>query len=120
MSRKLKLNPEVIASVFWDTHDILSTFLTEVNPSIVNITWCYMIDSSLNRSKEKTFLNAKEKSSVSPRQAPCYKSKKMMVKLNELCSESLHHPMYSPDLTHVTPNCLQTSKECSRERDWLQ
>ncbi|GFS83904.1 putative DD34D transposase [Trichonephila clavipes] len=32
--------------------------------------------------------------------SPCHKSKKRMVKLNELHFELLYHPPYSPDLAH--------------------
>ena len=48
---------------------------------------------------------------------PCYKSIATMEKLHELHFELLLHPPYSPDLTPATTGCLQTSKECSRERD---
>ena len=48
---------------------------------------------------------------------PCHKSITMMEKLHELHFELLPHPFYSPDLGPVTTGCLQSSKECSRERD---
>ena len=40
-----------------------------------------------------------------------------IAKLYELHFELLPYPPYSSDLFPVTTGCLQTSKECSRERD---
>ena len=49
--------------------------------------------------------------------ALCHKSIAMIAKLHELHFELLPHPPYSQDMPPETTGYLQTSKECSRERD---
>ena len=74
-----------------------STILRKIKLSIANITWHYWIEC---RNQEKTASDAKEKKKVLFHRdnAPCHKSMKTMVKLNELRLELLPHPSYSADL----------------------
>ena len=59
----------------------------------------------------------KEKSALSPRQCTVSSRSQWWQNYMNFTSNCFHtHPPYSSDLAPATTVCLQTSKECSRER----
>ena len=57
-----------------------------------------LLDRLSAEIKKKRFHMQKKKVLFHQDNAPCYKSMKTMVKLNELSFELFPHPLYSPDL----------------------
>ena len=87
-----------MASVFWDAHGILFIDYLERGKSI-NSEYCMaLLDRLSEEIKKKRPQMQKKKVLFYQDNAPCHKSMKTMVKLNELRFELLHHPAYSPDL----------------------
>ena len=68
-------------------------------------------------AKKRPQMKKKKKVHFHQDNAPWRKSIATMEKLHELYFKLLLQPPYSPDLAPVTTDCLQTSKECFRERD---
>ena len=100
---------KVLASVFWDAQGIL--FINyHKKRRIINREYYIALLVHLKEEITKKWPQTKKKKVLFYQvNAPCHKSIAIMAKLHELHFELLPHP--------VTTGCLQTSKECSRERD---
>ena len=109
---------KVLAAIFCDVQSIL--FINYLEKGRTNNSEYYIV-LLVHLKKEitqKIASNEEEKVLFHQDNAPCNKSITMMAKLHELHFELLLHPPYSLDLApQVTTGCLQTLKECSRERD---
>ena len=88
---------KVMTSLFWDAHGILFIDYLEKGKSINSDCYMALLDR-LSVEIKKTASHAKENVFFHQDNAPCHKSRKTMVKLNELSFELLLHPLYSPDL----------------------
>ena len=73
----------------------LPTIMRKVKPSIATISCHYWIDWA---HKSRNNGHAKEKVLFYQGNAPCHRSIRTMVKLNELSFQLLPHAPYSPDL----------------------
>ena len=87
-----------MASVFWDAHGILLIDYLEKGKTINSYYFMALLDRLSVEIKKKRPHKQKKKVLFHQDNAPCHKSVKMMVKLNELSFELLPHPPYSPDL----------------------
>ena len=87
-----------MASVFWDMLGILFIYYLEKG-KIINSDY-YMELLNRLRANIKKIRRYMQKKEVLFHQdnAPCHKSMKTMVKLNELSFKLLPHPPYAPDL----------------------
>ena len=75
----------------------LATILRKVKPLTATITCHYWIDWA-QKSRNNGLTCKKKKNLFHQDIAPCHKSMKTMVELNELSFELFPHPRYSPDL----------------------
>lgn len=89
---------KVMASVFWDTHGILFIDYLEKGKTINSEYYMALLDRLSEEIKKKRPQTQKKKVLFHQDNAPCHKSAKTVVKLNELRFELLPHPPYSPDL----------------------
>ena len=89
---------KIIASVFWDAHGILLIDYLEKSKTISSDYYMALLDR-LSAEVKKTRPHMQKKNVLFHQgNAPCHKSMKTLVKLNELSFELLPHPLYSPDL----------------------
>ena len=90
---------KVMASIFWDVHGILFIdYLDKGQP--INSDYYMAILNRLCAEIEKKWPHMQKKKVLfHQNNAPCHKSIKTMVELNELSFELLPHPPYSPDLS---------------------
>ena len=93
----------------------LSTILRKVKPLTATITWPYCIDWA--QKKKKRFHMQNKKVLFHQDIAPCHKSMKTMVKLNELSFELFPYPPYSPHLAPSDYWLFAYLKKGSKERD---
>ena len=87
-----------MASVFWDAHGILFIDYLEKGKTINSdyyMALLYRLSAEINK---KRLHMQKKKELFHQENAPCHKSMKPMVKLNELSFKLLPQPPYSPDL----------------------
>ena len=89
---------KIMASVFWEAHGILFIDYLQKRKTINSNYYMALLDLLGVGIKKKRPLMQKEKVLFHQDNAPCHKSMKTMVKLNELSFELLTHPLYSPDL----------------------
>lgn len=89
---------KIMASVFWDAHGILFIDYLEKNKTINSEYYMCLLDRLSAEIKKKRPHMQRKKVLFHQDNAPCHKSMKTMVKLNELRFELLPHPPYSPDL----------------------
>ena len=89
---------KVMASVFWDAYGILFIDYLEKGKTINSDYYMALLNRLSAEIKKKRPHMQKEKVLFHQDNAPCRKSMKTMVKLNELSFEFLPHPPYSPDL----------------------
>ena len=108
---------KVMASVFWDAHGILFIDYLERGKSINSEYYMALLDRLSEEIKKKR-PQMQKKVLFHQDNAPCHKSMKTMVKLNELHFELLHHPAYSPDLASSDYWLFEDLKKCSMERDF--
>ena len=87
-----------MASVFWDAHGILFINYLEKGKTINSDYYMALLDRLSAEIKKKRPHMQKKKVLFHQNNAPCHKSMKTMVKLNELSFELLPHLPYSPDL----------------------
>ena len=92
-----KLNSGLTRSAFWDAHSILFIDCLEKGKTINSDYYMALLDRSSTEIKKKRPHMQKKKVLFHQDNAPCHKSMKMMVKLNELSFELLPHPPYSSD-----------------------
>lgn len=89
---------KIMASVFWDAHGILFIDYLEKGKTINSEYYMALLDRLSAEIKKKRPHMQKKKVLFQQDNAPCHKSMKTMVKLDELRFELLPHPPYSPDL----------------------
>lgn len=89
---------KIMASVFWDAHGILFIDYLEKGKTINSDYYCALLDRLKEEIAKKRPHMKKKKLLFHQDNAPCHKSMKTMVKLNELHFELLPHPPYSPDM----------------------
>ena len=89
---------KVMASVFWDAHDILFIDYLENSKTINSDYYMALLDRLSGEIKKKRPHMQEKKVLFHQDNAPCHKSMKTRVKLNELGFELLPHPPYSPNL----------------------
>nr|XP_042901658.1 histone-lysine N-methyltransferase SETMAR-like [Parasteatoda tepidariorum] len=89
-----------MVSVFWDVHGILSMNYLEKDETINSEYYTPLLDQLSEEIKEKWPHVRRKKVLFHQDSAPCPKSEKTIVKLNELHFELLPYPPYSPDLSH--------------------
>ena len=89
---------KVMASVFWDAHGILFIDYLKKGKTINSDYYMALLDRLSAEIKNKRPHMQKKKVLFHQDKAPCHKSMKMMVKMNELSFELLLHPPYSLDL----------------------
>ena len=87
-----------MVSIFWDVYDILFIDYLEKGKT-TNSNYCMaLLDRLRAEIKKKGPCMKKKKVLFHQDNAPCHKSMKAMVKLNELSFELLPQSPYSPDL----------------------
>ena len=101
---------KVLAFIFWEAQGILFVDYLEKRRTI-NRKYYIALLVCLMEEIAKKWPQMKMKMLFYQDNAMCHKSIAMMAKLHELPFELLLHP------PSATTGCLQTSKECSRERD---
>ena len=89
---------KVMASVFWDAHGIIYIDYLQKGQTINSDYYIALLDRLKKEIALKRPHLARKKVLFHQDNAPCHKSMKTMVKLNELGFELLPHPPYSPDL----------------------
>ncbi|GFY03386.1 mariner transposase [Trichonephila clavipes] len=89
---------KAVASVFWDTQAILVIDYLEKGKTIHSEYYMVFLDQLNEKIKKKCTQMQKKKVLFHQGNAPCDKSMKMMVKLDELLFELLSHPPKGPDL----------------------
>lgn len=89
---------KVMASVFWDSHGILFIDYVEKGKTINSEYYMALLERLKAEIDAKRPHMKKKKILFHQDNAPCHKSMKTMVKMNELHFELLPHPPYSPDL----------------------
>ena len=87
-----------MASVFWDAHGILFIDYFEKGKTINSDYYVALLDGLNAEIKKKRPHMQKKILLFHQDNAPCHKSMKTMVILNELSFKLLRHPPYSPDL----------------------
>ena len=87
-----------MAAVFWNAHGTLFIDYIEKGKTINSDYYMALLDRSRAGIKIKRPHMHKKKVLFLQDTAPCNKSMKTMVKLNELSFELLPHPPYSPNL----------------------
>ena len=93
-----KLAGKVMASLFWDAHGVLFIDYLEKGKTIKSDFHMALLNRLSAEIKKKRPHMWKKKVLFSQDNALCYKSIKMMVKLNELSFELLPRPSYSPNM----------------------
>ena len=89
---------KVMASVFWNEHGIFFIDYLEKG-KIINSDYYMALLNRLSAEVKKKRPHMQEKKVMFHQDnAPCLKSMKTMVKLNEISFELLSQPPYSPDL----------------------
>ena len=89
---------KVIASVFWDAHGILFIEYLEKGKTInsdYHMAWLYRLSAEIKKKRPHV---QKKKVLFHQNIAPCHKSMKTMVKLNESSFQLLPHPPYSLEM----------------------
>ena len=89
---------KVMATAFWDAHRILFIDYLEKGKNINIDYYLALLDRLRAEIKKKRPHIKKKRVLFHQGNAPCHKSMKTMVKLNELSFELLSHPPYTPDL----------------------
>lgn len=89
---------KVMASVFWDAHGIIFIDYLQKGQTINSDYYIALLDRLKKEIVTKRPHLKKKKVLFHQDNAPCHKSMKTMIKLNELGYELLPHPPYSPDL----------------------
>ena len=97
-----------MAPVFWDAHGILFIDYFEQAKTINSDYYMALLNRLRVEIKKKRSHMKKKKVLFHQDNAPCHKSMKTMVKLNELRFELLLHPPYSVDLA-PSDYCLFTN-----------
>ena len=87
-----------MVSVFWDAHCILFVDYLKKGKTINSDYYMALLDRLTAETKEKQLHVRKKKVLFNQDSAPCHKSMKTMVKLNELSFKLLSHLPYTPDL----------------------
>ena len=87
-----------MASIFWDAHCILFIDYLEKGKTINSDYYMALLDGLSVEIKKKWPQMQKRKLLFHEDNAPCHKSMKTMVKLNELSFQLLLRLPYSPDL----------------------
>ena len=100
---------KVLASIFWDAQGILFIDYHEKGKTTKSEYYIVLLVCLKEEITKKTAINEEEKVLFHKDNAPCHKSIATMAKLHKLHFKLLPHPPYS--------SYLETSKECSRERD---
>ena len=104
-------------SVFLDAHGILFIDYLEKGETINSDYYMALLDRLSAEIKKKRPDMQKKKVLFHQDNAPCHKSMKTMVKLNELSFELLPHPPYFLNLAPSDYWLFADLKKCSRERD---
>ena len=104
---------KVMGSVFWDMHGILLIDFLPKGQMINSDYYIALLDRLEDAIKKKRPHMAKKKPLFQQDNALVHKSMKTMVKSNDLRSELLPHPLYSP---HLTPSDF-CRPVCSSQKD---
>ena len=89
---------KVMASVFWDANGIFFIDYLQKGKTISSDYYMALLDRLSAEIKKKRPHMQERKVLFHQENAPCHKSMKNMVKLNELSFELLPYPLYSLDL----------------------
>ena len=108
---------KVMASVFCDAHGILFIDYLEKGKTIKSDYYMALLDLLSAEIKEKRPYMQKKNVLFHQDNAPCHKSMKTMVRLNELGFELLSHPPDSPDLAPSDYWLFDDLEKHSRERN---
>ena len=114
---KMQTSAGKVLAIYWDAQGILFINYLEKGRTINSEYYIALLVHLKEEIAKKWPQMKKKKVLFHHNNAQRHKSIATMAKLNELRFKFLLYPPYSPDLPPVTTGCLQTSKECSRERD---
>ena len=102
---------------FWGAHGILFIDYLEKGKTVNSDYYTELLDRLSAKIKKKRPHMQKKKLLFQQDNAPCHKSMKTMVKLNELNFELLPHPPYSPDLAPSDYWLFAYLKKSSKGKD---